>query len=74
MKQHLRIEIRPDVMFGKPVIKNTRITVEHILRKLAGGMTFDEIIANHPNLTLKDIFAAQEFAADYLADEQIAFA
>ena len=48
--------------------------VEHILRKLAGGMTFDEIISDHPNLTHKDIFAAQEFAADYLADEQIAFA
>ncbi len=74
MKEHTRIEIRPDVMFGKPVIKNTRITVEHILRKLAGGMTFDEIIADHPNLKQKDIFAAQEFAADYLADEQIAFA
>ena len=73
MKEHPRIEIRPDVMFGKPVIKNTRITVEHILRKLAGGMTFDEIIADHPSLTHKDIFAAQEFAADYLADEQIAF-
>ena len=74
MKHHPRIEIRPDVMFGKPVIKNTRITVEHILRKLAGGMKFDEIIADHPSLTHKDIFAAQEFAADYLADEQIAFA
>ncbi len=74
MKDHPRIEIRPDVMFGKPVIKNTRITVEHILRKLAGGMTFDEIIADHPKLTHKDIFATQEFAADYLADEQIAFA
>ena len=74
MKNHPNIEIRPDVMFGKPVIKNTRITVEHILRKLAGGMTFDEIISDHPNLTRKDIFAAQEFAADYLADEQIAFA
>jgi uncharacterized protein (DUF433 family) len=74
MKVHPRIELRPDVMFGKPVIKNTRITVEHILRKLAGGMTFDEIISDHPNLTQKDIFAAQEFAADYLADEQIAFA
>jgi len=74
MKEHPRIEIRPDVMFGKPVIKNTRITVEHILRKLAGGMTFDEIISDHPNLTQEDIFAAHEFAADYLADEQIAFA
>ena len=58
MKVHPRIEIRPDVMFGKPVIKKTRITVEHILRKLAGGMTIDEIISDHPNLTQNDIFAA----------------
>jgi uncharacterized protein (DUF433 family) len=36
-------------------------------------MTFDEIISDHPNLTIKDIFTAQEFAADYLADDQIAF-
>ncbi len=74
MKEQPRIEIRPDVMFGKPVIKGTRITVEYILRKLAGGITFNEIISVHPNLTQKDIFAAQEFAADYLADDQIVVA
>ncbi|MBU4421177.1 MAG: DUF433 domain-containing protein, partial [Proteobacteria bacterium] len=39
MKKHERIEIKPNVMFGKPVIKNTRITVEQVLRKLSGGMT-----------------------------------
>jgi len=74
MKKYPRIDIQPDIMFGKPVIKNTRITVEHILRKLAGGVTIEEIIADHPHLTPEDIYAAQEFAADYLADEQIAFA
>ena len=42
------------------------------MRKLAGGMTLDEIVAGHPSLTHKDILTAQEFAADYLADEQIA--
>ena len=73
MKKYERIEINPDIMFGKPVIKNTRITVEQILRKLAGGMTVDEIIRDHPHLKAEDIFAAQEFAADYLADDQIAF-
>jgi len=36
---------------------------------IAAGMTFDEIISDHLNLTRKDIFAAQEVAADYLADE-----
>jgi len=55
-------------------MKGTRITVEHILRKLSGGMTIDEIITDHPHLKQEDIFAAQEFAADYLADEGIAFA
>ena len=74
MKQYDRIEISPNIMFGKPVIKNTRITVEQVLRKLAGGMSAEEIIADHPHLKPEDIFAAQEFAADYLADEEIAFA
>lgn len=74
MRKHERIEINPDIMFGKPVIKNTRITVEQILRKLSGGMTVEEIIADHPHLEPEDIFATQEFAADYLAGEEIAFA
>jgi len=74
MKQYARIEISPNIMFGKPVIKNTRITVENVLRKLAGGMSVEEIIADHPHLKPEDIFAAQEFSADYLADEEIAFA
>ncbi len=74
MRTHDRIEINPDITFGKPVIKNTRITVEHILRKLAGGMTREEIITDHPHIKPEDIYAAQEFAADYLADEVTAYA
>ena len=73
MKKHNRIEMNPGIMFGKPVIKNTRITVEQIMRKLAGGMTIEEIITDYPHLTRKDILAAHEFAADYLVDEEIAF-
>jgi uncharacterized protein (DUF433 family) len=60
MKKHNRIEMNPDIMFGKPVIKNTRITVEQIMRKLAGEMTIEEIITDHPHLTREDIFAAHE--------------
>jgi len=71
---HERIEVNPAVMFGKPVIKGTRITVEQILRKLAGGMTIDEILADHPHLTTDDVYAAADFAADYLAQEEIIFA
>jgi uncharacterized protein (DUF433 family) len=73
MKRYEKIEVNPNIMFGKPVIKGTRVTVEQILRKLAGGMTVEEIITDHPHLRKEDILAAQEFAADYLADEEIAF-
>jgi len=71
---YTRIEINPKIMFGKPVIKGTRITVEHILRKLAGGMTPEQIITDHPHLTAEDIHAATAFAADYLAKEEIILA
>jgi len=71
---HDRIEINPVIMFGKPVIKGTRITVEHILHKLAGEMTISEILADHPHLTPDDVYAAAAFAADYLAQEEIVFA
>jgi uncharacterized protein (DUF433 family) len=71
---HERIEINPEIMFGKPVIKGTRITVELILRKLAGQMTVDEILADHPHLVPDDIYAAAAFAADYLAQEEIVLA
>ncbi len=74
MKTHDRIEFNPEIMFGKPVIAGTRITVELILRKLAGGMTPQEIIKDHPHLKLEDIYAAEDFAADYLGEEEIVFA
>jgi uncharacterized protein (DUF433 family) len=74
MMVYERIEINPAIMFGKPVVKGTRITVEHILRKLAGGMTIPEILEDHPHLTPDDVYAAAAFAADYLAQEEIIFA
>jgi len=70
---HERIESNPQIMFGKPVIKGTRITVEHILRKLSAGKTVDRILADHPHLTAEDVYAAAAFAADYLAQEEIVF-
>jgi uncharacterized protein (DUF433 family) len=70
---HERIEINPEVMFGKPVIRGTRVPVEIVLRKLGAGMTAEEIMADHPRLTLEDVRAAQTFAADYLADEELVY-
>jgi uncharacterized protein (DUF433 family) len=66
-----RIEMNPGVMNGKPVIRGTRVPVELILRKLGAGMLPEAILADHPRLTHDDILAAQAFAADYLADEEI---
>jgi uncharacterized protein (DUF433 family) len=53
MKTYEKIEMNPKIMFGKPVIKNTRITVEHILRKLSGGMTIEEIMSFSKELVSK---------------------
>ncbi len=68
-----RIEINPAIMGGKPVIRGTRIPVETILRKLGAGMNSAAILADHPRLTHDDILAAQSFAADYLADEDLIY-
>jgi uncharacterized protein (DUF433 family) len=70
---HRRINIDPEIMGGKPVIRGTRVPVELILRKLGGGMSVEAVLADHPRLTLADIRAAQAFAADYLADEEVVY-
>lgn len=70
---HDRIEINPEVMGGKPVVRGTRVSVELILRKLGAGMSAEAILADHPRLALADIRAAQAFAADYLADEEVIY-
>ena len=70
---HKRVEINPKIMGGKPVIRGTRIPVELILRKLGAGMTLEKILADHPNLRPDDIRAAQAFAADSLADEELVY-
>ena len=69
--QYERIEMNPDIMDGKPVIRGTRVPVELVLRKLGAGMSPEAILVDHPRLTHDDIRAAQAFAADYLADEEI---
>lgn len=64
------IEVNPNVRFGKPVIKDTRVPVELILGKLAGGMTYGEVMEEY-ELTKEDILAALNFAANYMANEEI---
>jgi uncharacterized protein (DUF433 family) len=52
-----KISSNPKVMLGKPVVKGTRITVELILKKIAGGYSFDEIIEMYPHINKDDILA-----------------
>jgi uncharacterized protein (DUF433 family) len=58
------IKISADKRFGKPCIRNTRITVFDILGWLGSGMTIDEVITDYPELTREDIKASLMFAAD----------
>lgn len=71
--RHERISIDPKIMVGKPCIKGTRITVEHILRYLGDGMSIEEFLVNYPHLTEADIRAALAFAADYMEDEIVTY-
>jgi uncharacterized protein (DUF433 family) len=64
-----RIEKKPDVMLGKPVIKGTRVPVELIIRKLGEGASFNDLLDAYPNLVEKDIHAALLYAAEYLGNE-----
>ncbi|MCC6367176.1 MAG: DUF433 domain-containing protein [Bryobacterales bacterium] len=64
-----RIETNPAVMLGKPVIRNTRIPVELILRKLAEGAAIRELLDAYPRLSEADIRACLAYAADAIAHE-----
>jgi uncharacterized protein (DUF433 family) len=66
-----RIEINPQLMMGKPVIRGTRITVELILRKLAEGETEAELLEDYPHLAPEDIRAAIAYGAASVAHEEV---
>jgi uncharacterized protein (DUF433 family) len=65
------IEIRSDVMMGKPCLKGTRIPVYLILAKLGAGESADEILAAYPQLTKDHITAALQYAAGLASNEII---
>ena len=59
-----RISVDPNICFGKPCIRGTRICVSLILDFLADGMTIEEIIEQYPHLTKEDIRAAIAYGAE----------
>jgi uncharacterized protein (DUF433 family) len=58
------ININPERRFGKPCVRNTRITVYDVLGWLASGMTNNEILKDFPELTEEDISACLSYAAE----------
>lgn len=57
-----RITLNPEVCFGKPTIRNMRYPVEVILDLLGAGMSFDDILADYPDLEKEDLQACLLFA------------
>ncbi len=65
MINYLEIITRnPNKRFGKPCVRQTRISVYDVLNWLANGMTFENIIEDFPELTEQDILACLAYAAD----------
>ncbi|MDB5118528.1 MAG: hypothetical protein JWQ79_4020 [Mucilaginibacter sp.] len=58
------IEINPEIRFGKPVIKGTRITVYDVLQWLASGMSHEQILSDFPRLNENQILACLSYAAN----------
>lgn len=66
-----RITINPDVMHGKPVIRNMRFSVTQMLELVASGMSFDEILEDYPYIEKEDIVACLQYAAKISETKQV---
>ncbi|MBE7443859.1 MAG: DUF433 domain-containing protein [Planctomycetia bacterium] len=66
-----RITMNPEVMVGKPTLRGLRITVEQILKALAGGLTTQEILEDYPELEPEDTQAVLLYAAELVGEEQV---
>jgi uncharacterized protein (DUF433 family) len=66
-----RIELNPDILAGKPVVKGTRLAVEFIVDLLAQGWIEGDILQNYPGITSEDIRACLQYASAALHDEKV---
>ncbi len=65
----LHIVVDPKVRFGKPVIQGTRVPVEIVIGKLAGGMSAQDVATEY-EISVEDVQAALSYAASVLASEE----
>jgi uncharacterized protein (DUF433 family) len=66
-----RITVNPDIMVGKPTVRGLRITVEQILKALAGGVTVEDLLEDYPELEKEDIQAVLLYASERISEEQV---
>jgi uncharacterized protein (DUF433 family) len=59
-----RIAVDPQVCFGKPCVRGTRIWVSLLLDFLASGATIEELLDNYPQLKREDVLAAIAYGAE----------
>jgi len=63
-----RITINPDICNGRPIITNTRISVQTIMEFLGAGDSIEEILEEYPFLQREDIYACIQFAAKLMGN------
>ena len=63
------IESNPEVLYGKPIIKNSRISVDLVLEKIAFGDSIEDLLAAYPNLKIEDIQSCLLFASETIKNE-----
>jgi len=67
-----RIDVNPNIHFGKPCVAGTRITVQSVLELVKEGITFEAIIRDYyPELHVEDIQACIKYAIEVIAAEDI---
>ncbi len=69
-----RISVNPEVCFGKPCIKGTRVWISLIVDNLASGTTEQELLENYPQLSHEDVMAALAFAAEMTRERYVELA
>jgi len=67
-----KISVSPNVHFGKPCVRGTRITVQNVLELVSDGISFEKIISDYyPELGITDIQAYVRYAIDIIMSEEI---
>jgi uncharacterized protein (DUF433 family) len=66
-----RIDVAPDILVGKPVVKGTRLSLDLLLGLLGDGRPESEIPCNYPDLTRQDLLACWAYAAETLDQKKV---